>query len=46
MRRNIYLPNEFWEKLKEKANEIEMRPSQYIRFKLNKIWKEEEKKEF
>lgn len=45
MRRNIYLPNEFWDKLKEKAKELEMRPSQYIRYIIKKFWEQEEKNE-
>ena len=41
MNRMLYFSNEFWEKLKTKAKELEMKPSQYIRYILIKYWNKE-----
>lgn len=43
MRRNLYFSNEFWSKLKKKAQEKDLKISQYIRNILIEYWKKEEK---
>lgn len=40
MRRNLYFSKEFWEELKKKAEEMEMKPSQYIRYIIKRYWRD------
>lgn len=41
MRKTLFFPIDFWEELNKRANELEMKPAQYIRLIIKRYWKEE-----
>lgn len=41
MRYTLYFRKEFYEKMKQKANEKSMSISEYVRYAINRLWENE-----